>query len=173
MKKLMNTKQPFIGLKHFMVCIVSSLLLNACATPMSKKPPMNAPSDDASIKLAEAATSISHSMMQMARVEKVILPKETNNIVNIPSSYQLQTRASVDWNGPLEEVLERIAYASHYRLRTLGTPPSVPILVNLNIKDQSLAEILRNVDYQAGNKAMIHVYPDNQVIELRYAKFYS
>ena len=44
-------------------------------------------------------------------------------------------------------------------------------MVNLNIKDQSLAEILRNIDYQAGNKAMIHVYPDNQVIELRYAKF--
>jgi defect-in-organelle-trafficking protein DotD len=168
----MNIQQPYIHKKRWMLFICSSLLLSGCAaTPMMKKPPMNAPSDDASIKIAEAATSISHSMMAMARVEKVILPKETNNIVNIPSSYQLQTRATVDWNGPVEEVLERIAYASHFRLRTLGTPPSVPILVNLNIKDQSLAEILRNVDYQAGNKAMIHVYPDNQVIELRYAKF--
>ncbi len=168
----MNIKQPSIQKKRWKLFIFSSLLLNGCAaTPMMKKPPMNAPSDDASIKIAEAATSISHSMMAMARVEKVILPKETNNIVNIPSSYQLQTRATVDWNGPVEEVLDRIAYASHFRLRTLGTPPSVPILVNLNIKDQSLAEILRNIDYQAGNKAMIHVYPDNQVIELRYAKF--
>ena len=146
----------------------------ACSAPMmAKKPPINAPSDDASIKLAEAAVSVSDSMMQMARVEKVLMPPEADNIINIPNTYNLQTRARIDWDGPIEDLLERIAHAAHYRMRVLGKSPPLPILINLNSKDQSLAEILRDIDYQAGNKATIHVYPTNQVIELRYAKFYS
>jgi defect-in-organelle-trafficking protein DotD len=150
------------------------IFLGGCRTPvMMKKPPINAPSDDASIKLAEAAYSISNSMMQMARVEKVLMPPETDNIVNIPNSYNLQTRARIDWDGPIEDLLERISTAAHYRMRVLGKSPPIPILINLNTKDESLAEILRDIDYQAGNKATIHVYPSNQVIELRYAKFYS
>ncbi len=148
-------------------------LLYACTTPMQKRPPINAPSDDASIKLAEAAHSISNSMLEMAKIEKVLLPKDVDNRINIPSSYNLQTRASIDWVGPIEELIKRVAHAAHYRLRILGHPPTVPLLINMNVKDQSLAEILRNIDYQAGNRASIHVYPRNQVIELRYVKFYG
>jgi defect-in-organelle-trafficking protein DotD len=157
------------------IIIISGLvlMLTSCATPIAKKPPVNAPSDDASIKLAEAAGSISDSMIEMAKIEKVLLPKAQDNVVNIPSSYNLQTRANIDWVGPVEELTKRIANAAHYRLRVLGYAPTVPILINMSIKDQSLAEILRNIDYQLGNRGNIHVYPQNQVIELRYVKFYS
>lgn len=137
------------------------------------KPPINDPSDDATIKLAEAASSISDSMLEMAKVEKVIYPSHKDNSLTIPNAYNLQAKASVDWSGPIEELTERIAEAGHFRLRVLGRAPSVPVLVNLNIKDQSLAEILRNIDYQAGKKAYVHVYPNSQVVELRYAKIYS
>lgn len=168
-----------IKLKHNRIfnsatlAITCSLICASCASPIYKKPPINAPSDDASIKLAEAASSISESMMQMARVEKVLLPNEANNTINIPSSYNLQTRASIDWDGPIEDLVTRIANAAHYRFRILGKAPAIPILINLNTKDDSLAETLRNIDYQASNRAYIHVYPKNQVIELRYAKFYN
>lgn len=160
------------ALKSILVVSLTSLLF-ACAAPMQKRPPINAPSDDASIKLAEAAHSISNSMLEMAKIEKVLLPKDVDNRINIPSSYNLQTRASIDWVGPIEELLKRVSHAAHYRLRILGHPPTVPILINMNVKDQSLAEILRNIDYQAGNRASIHVYPHTQVIELRYVKFYG
>ena len=68
---------------------------------------------------------------------------------------------------------ERIAKAAHYRIRILGKSPAIPVLISLTVKDQSLAEILRDIDYQAGIKAFIHVYPNSQVVELRYAKIYS
>lgn len=150
-----------------------STLLAGCAATTYKKPPTNAPSDDASIKLAEAANSVSDSMMQMARIEKVITPPSKDNTMTIPNAYNLQTRASVDWSGPIAELTGRIATAAHYRLRVLGHAPTVPILISLDLKDHSLAEILRNIDYQAGKKAFIHVYPNSQVIELRYANIYS
>jgi defect-in-organelle-trafficking protein DotD len=85
----------------------------------------------------------------------------------------LQTRASVDWSGPMAEVTEQIALAAHYCLRIIGRSPAIPVIISLNVKDQSLAEILRNIDYQAGKKANIRVYPNTQVVELRYAQFYS
>ncbi|MFA5960458.1 MAG: type IVB secretion system lipoprotein DotD [Tatlockia sp.] len=148
-------------------------VLSMGCTKIFRKPPVNEPSDDATIKLAEAATSVSDSVLEMARVEKVITPPSKDNVLTIPNAYNLQTRASVDWSGPVEELTFRIAKAAHYRLRVLGKTPSIPVLISLTIRDESLAEILRNIDYQAGKKAFIHVYPNSQVVELRYAKIYS
>lgn len=134
------------------------------------KPPHNAPSDDASIKLAEAASSVSDSMLDMARVEKVIYHSGKDNTLRIPNAYNLQAKASVDWSGPIEEVTRKIARAAHYRLRVLGKEPAIPVLISLDNRDNSLAEILRNIDYLAGKKAFLYVYPNSQVVELRYAK---
>ena len=162
-----------MNIKLIVLFITSALLVGCGSTGTFKKPPHNDPSDDASIKLAEAANSVSDSMMQMARVEKVILPHNKDHTLTIPNAYNLQTRASVDWSGPIAELTARIAKAAHFRLRILGKEPAVPVLISLDVKDESLAEILRNIDYQAGKNAYIHVYPNSEVVELRYAKTYS
>lgn len=146
--------------------------LGGCRTPYMK-PPINRPSDDASIKLAEAASSLSDSMLEIARIEKVIIPQNKDNTLTIPDAYELQTRASVDWSGPIREVTAQIAKSAHFRLRILGKEPSIPILISLSLRDESLAEILRDIDYQAGKKASIYVYPKSRVVELRYAKVYA
>ncbi|KTD52748.1 DotD [Legionella quateirensis] len=151
--------------------IVSAMLVGCTGT--FRKPPVNNPSDDATIKLAEAAVSVSDSMLEMARIEKVILPPSKDNTLTIPNAYNMQARASVDWSGPIEELTARIAKAAHFKLRVLGQVPAVPVLISLSLKDVSLAELLRDIDYQAGKKANIHVYPNSQVVELRYAKIYS
>lgn len=151
--------------------IVSAMLVGCAGT--FRKPPVNNPSDDATIKLAEAAVSVSDSMLEMARIEKVIIPPGIDNTLTIPNAYNLQARASVDWSGPIEELTARITKAAHFKLRILGQPPAVPVLISLSVKDISLAELLRDIDYQAGKKANIHVYPNSQVVELRYAKIYS
>ncbi|KTC96532.1 lipoprotein DotD [Legionella geestiana] len=159
--------------KRFILFVAVAALLAGCATTTFKKPPVNAPADDASIKIAEAANSVSESMYAMARVEKVITPPAHDNTLSIPNAYDLQARASVDWAGPVQEVTERVAKAAHFRLRVLGREPAIPVLVSITAEDKSLAEILRDIDYQAGSKASIHVYPNSQVVELRYAKIYS
>jgi defect-in-organelle-trafficking protein DotD len=157
-----------------LLLFVSTLVIAGCSGgAIFKKPPVNNPTDDATIRLAEAASSISDSMLEMAKVEKVVTPRHRNNHLTIPSTYNLQTRASIDWSGPIEELTKRIAHAAHYRLHVFGKEPAVPVLISLTAKDESLVEILRDIDYQAGKKATIHVYPNHQVVELRYAKIYS
>jgi defect-in-organelle-trafficking protein DotD len=157
--------------KLVIMCVIVALL-TSCGGSF-RKPPVNNPSDDATIKLAEAAVSVSDSMLEMTRIEKEVIPPQADNILTIPNAYNLQARASVDWSGPIEELVARITKAAHFRLQVLGKSPSIPVLISVSIKDQSLAEILRDIDYQAGRKAFIHVYPNRQVVELRYAKFYA
>jgi len=157
---------------RILLMITLSTILAACSS-VFKKPPYNAPSNDATIKLAEAAVSVSNSMLEMARVEKVVTPPRVNNIQTIPSTRGLLEHASVDWSGPIGELTERLAKAADLKLHVLGHPPAIPVLVSLDQADRSIAELLRDIDYQAGNKASIHVYPNSQVIELRYAKTYS
>lgn len=152
---------------------VSTIILSACSTVTYKRPPINNPSDDASIKLAEAANSVSDSMMQMAKTEKILTPPQTDNALNIPYTNNLNAHASVDWSGPIGELTQRVAEAANYKLRVIGNEPAIPVLVNVNLKDYSLGDILRNIDYQAANKASIHVYPHSKVVELRYANLYS
>ncbi len=156
-----------------LLTLVLSLCVIGCMPPLYKKPPYNDPSDDATIKLAEAANSVSDSMMSMAKTEKILSIPNSDNTLTIPNGSGLETHASVDWSGPIEELTGKIASAAHYRLRILGQAPAIPVLISVNLKDSSLGDILRNIDYQAGNKASIHVYPKNQVVELRYANLYS
>ncbi len=153
--------------------VMLSCILLGCSPASYKKPPMNYPSDDANIKLAEAAASVSRSMLEVAKIEKTVMPPLKSKLINIPDTPNLATRASVDWNGPIAELVGRIAKASGYKLRILGNEPPIPLLINLYAKDESLATLLRNIDYQAGIRATIHVYPKTQVVELRYVKIYS
>lgn len=151
--------------------IVSMLLLAGCTSQtILKKPPTNAPADDAGIKLAEAAGSVSSSLLELARIEKATKPMANEKkLINV-TSYNLEARASVDWSGPVEELINRLAKASFYKLRVLGTPPAIPVLVSVTSYDKTLATILRNIDYQIGSKADLRVYPRRKLIELRYAK---
>ena len=159
--------------KKLTMLFILTILFVGCTSATYKKPPANAPSDDASIKLAEAANSVSDSMLEMARIEKVVTPPGNDNTLTIPNAYNLQARASVDWSGPIGELTARIAKAANFKMRVLGQPPAIPILISLDLKDRTLAEILRNIDYQAGKKAYLHVYPNSQIVELRYVNTYS
>jgi defect-in-organelle-trafficking protein DotD len=158
----------------FIMLLISIVNLTACSGGMHKVP-VNDPSDDATIKLAEAANSINDQMVEMAKIEKALTPPNRDNTLTIPNASGLQRKVTVDWSGPIEELTHKIARASRYRLRILGQEPAIPILVTVSSRDnpQSLADILRNIDYQAGNKASIHVYPNQKIIELRYANLYS
>lgn len=82
----------------------------------------------------------------------------------------MQGIASIDWSGPIGALVEHIAKAGNYKYRTLGTEPTIPVIITLNSKDKSLALILRDVHYQANGKAQIRVYKKKKVIELRYAR---
>lgn len=148
-------------------------LLTGCSTTQdlssSVTPSINAKSDDAAIQIAEAANSVSQSLNELKTLEKASNPPIKP--LPYPAASGLENIiASVDWSGPIEPLMQRIAKLANYKLEVIGRRPSIPILVTISVQNTPLAYIIRNADLQAGVKANIAVYPGIHIIELQYAK---
>lgn len=123
---------------------------------------------EAEVTIAEAAVSVSKSLSQLAEVERAVHPNATlptpPNAVRIGMANQ----ASVDWSGPVEALLRKVAKASHYDLKVLGVQPAIPIIVSITAQNTPLADILRDISFQADKQATVALYPKRHIIELRY-----
>lgn len=126
--------------------------------------------DDAEVKLVEAATSVSKSLDDLANIERAMYPYLRLPQPENPAAIGMQQLASVDWNGPAEPLLAKIAQATHYRLRIIGQKPAAPVLVSVTHKNEPMADILRDVTYQSMKRANIVLYPGSHVIEMRYIR---
>jgi defect-in-organelle-trafficking protein DotD len=159
-------------MKKITVALFVSLLLG-CASqnlPNSITPTINTGSDDASIKLAEAARSVSQSLNELKELEKASNPPITKPLPYPSSSGLEKITASVDWSGPIEPLLQRIAKLAQFHLEIIGKRPAIPVLVTISSENIPLSYIIRNANLQAGQKASVVVYPGIKTIELRYAK---
>lgn len=146
---------------------LAALLLSSCADNMALK--QQASSDPASVSLAHAATSVSHTLVNLAEIEQAASPAPSLREPADPASYGMAEQVSIDWTGPVEPLVQRIAQAANYKLRVLGTAPPIPVMVSVNARQESLGIILRNIGYQCGKRAHVVIFPNIKVIELRYA----
>lgn len=159
-------------LKHTLASFLLLLLMGCSSasnsTLVSPQPTM----DDASVKLAEAASSVNSTLIELARIEAASTPTYRKNLTN-PELPGMTDLVSVDWSGPIGQLVEKLAIASGYKVRVLGSPPAIPVFVSVTATNVPLGSVLRDLDFQAGKKAHIIAYPNpdprRRVIELRYA----
>lgn len=145
------------------------IFLAGCAEPVPPKPDTSVNSDDAAqVKLAEAAVSVSNSLTELAQMEKAIHPAAPVPTPPDPNSIGMGQLASVNWTGPIEPLIRKIAGATHYRVRVLGKSPAIPAIVSINAHNIPLADILRDASFQAAKKVDVVLYPRRRIIELRY-----
>lgn len=149
------------------ISLALGILLAGCASTHTQTSPAD---DDATVKLAEAASSISQSLSDLKGMEKATMPPINNKNLPYPTSYDMGQPISVDWSGPIEPLLQRIAWMNNYHLRVIGSRPAIPVLVTISAKNTPLGYVIRDANFQAGTKASVNVYPGIQVIELRYGK---
>jgi defect-in-organelle-trafficking protein DotD len=146
-------------------CLKHTAATRHTSTAMATAPEMALSPE---IKLTEAATSVTHSLHQLAEIEEASKPAQPHLPPPDPASYGMEGLASIDWNGPIEPLVTQVATASHYRLRVLGNEPAIPIIVSLSKKNVPLADVLRDAGLQAGSRAEVIVFPSSKTIELRY-----
>ena len=126
--------------------------------------------DNAQIQLAEAATSVSKDLNQLAAIEKAKMPKSSLQSPPSPASIGMAQLASTDWTGPIEQLMQKIAKASNYRLQIIGRKPAIPVIVSVSAENEPLATILRDTSFQAAKKVDVVVYPRRRIIEMRYLR---
>jgi len=146
--------------------IIMLVLLAGCRPPPPPRVPMR---DPALAKLAEAATSIDHSLVQLAKIEQAASPPLRIAPPPDPKMYGMAHKASIDWTGPIESLVEEIGKATSYHVKVLGHRPAIPIIVAIQVKNVPLGDVLRDAGYQCGTAADIVVFPSIHLIELRYS----
>lgn len=119
-------------------------------------------------QLAEAATAVGQSLQELSAVQMTVHPPQKLRKPFDPQAIGMDKLASINWTGPVQPILKQIARSTHYQLTVVGRKPVIPVLVSLNIRNQPIATILRNITYQIVLKANIAVYPNRRIIELRY-----
>lgn len=130
--------------------------------------PVNTTDRKAQAMLAETAQSVNKSMQELSAIQIATHPDVKIQAPQNAAAIDMAQQTSLDWTGPVNPLLDKIAKASGYHVRVLGTEPAIPVIVSINANDEPLANILRDTTYQVAHKARIKLYPKTKVIELRY-----
>lgn len=142
-------------------------VLSACAPPKRNAQVVASP-DKVSLMLAEAADKASNSLETLAAIEQAKAPGvSVEPIHNAPE--ELQRAMTLSWVGPPEQVLRKLADRASYNFIALGNRPPVPLVVNVDVQNQPVIEILRDIGLQLGVRADVRVDSTRQMIELHYA----
>lgn len=175
--QLVSMSHPFIAvkppeimdMKRLFVLGVTSLLIAGCGSTVSKNTDA-VDNQNANITLAQASSTISDSLTASEEIQRATTSPLSMKSLPNADAYNMDALASIDWSGPIGPIVEKIAQASQYQLRVLGNVPAIPVLISIHQKNTPLGYILRDIDYQAGTKANVVVFPDTRIIELRYGR---
>lgn len=119
-------------------------------------------------QLVNSAKSIEKSLATLAASQEMHNIPVLNTAPLITPEGGMGYTADIDWTGPIEPLLKKIAAMTNYNLKVLGSPSPIPIIVSITQNKAIIADILKNAALQAGKRANIVVFPANRIIELRY-----
>jgi hypothetical protein len=123
---------------------------------------------DSNDKLAEAAASVSQSLAELAQIQRSV--HEIKQFKSDPNLMRVKAgKVSIDWTGPVEALLGKIAHSTNLHYRTIGDKPPLPIIVSVTANDTYVSDLIRDVAYKIQAQAVITLSKDN-VLELRYFK---
>lgn len=162
---------PFTQRRHSMritfFALALTVGLSGCALPQRNAQVVTSP-DKVSLMMAEAADRASNSLQTLAAIEQSRAPGvAVQPIEGAPD--ELRRAVTVTWVGPPEQILREMADRTSYSFVTLGSRPPVPLVINVNVRNQPVVEVLRDIGLQLGSRADVKVDPDQKMIELHYA----
>ena len=141
--------------------------------PLLKSVVIIAPDHDTSSKtaeeqLAEAAASVSHAIQELAAIERANAEKPAVMASIEPITDKMSEVASVDYQGPVEPLLRRIAKVSDLSFKTLGHNSQTDIMVSLYSRKVPITELLRDISFQIQKQATLVLNPKTTSLELHY-----
>ncbi|MGX9960635.1 DotD/TraH family lipoprotein [Xanthomonas euvesicatoria] len=145
------------------ITLLVALALGGCASTPKPTP------DPAELALKRSAAEVSRSITDLAEVEQYDrfrrMPAQPRVYDQVQDMEQV---VSMEWDGPIETVVRRLAAESGYTAKVIGRAPVIPVLVRLTGSPATVSDHLRNVGYQAGARADVTIYTDRKIVELSY-----
>ncbi len=142
--------------------------LSACQPVVKRDPQVVTSPDKISLMMAEAADKASNALETLAAVEQAKSPGvAVEPIHNAPE--ELERAMTVNWVGPPDQISKMMADRAGYDFLTVGSRPPVPLVVNIDARNERVIDILRDIGLQLGVRADIKVDSVRKIIELHYA----
>jgi hypothetical protein len=156
-------------MQYFWLCTILLSTLGACnARGISDT------QDDLAFErkeLLKVAYTLEKSLNELRRLEKAKAVQSglmDTKLKQLPQSGAMETKVTMDWEGPLEPLLEAIAEKYHYKPDIMGKKPVLPIWVVISTKGKTLGNVIQDIDLQVRAQADISINDAARTIELRY-----
>lgn len=161
----------FVGRKGLAALLATSMALSACAADTQGDRIDPIPEIDG--KIAEAVAESANANRAIAEVEvATAAPKRAGPGSSVPAGVVLPPEAvqpvTIDWNGPIELLLEEMAKRAGYSFRMTGNKPANPFMVSISAHEEPLFGIVRRAGAMAHGYADIGFNPSTRIIEIRY-----
>ncbi len=149
---------------------LGSCLLSGCASHTVKQDDVNSQLVNFQESLAQAARTTSSALDQLSVIDKAQYSNDTGMPLAHVHAQSLAQPTALQWYGPVEPVLAKIAKQVSYQFQVYGKAPSIPLLVDVDTKKHPISAIavLRNLDVQLGDNASLMVLTKTKIISLRY-----
>ena len=140
------------------------LMLVGCAPEL---PPIDEP-DPVEVEIAGAMAATARANAAVAELEKNLAGLQTVSNATVVSNPAESEALRIDWNGPLEPLLDSVARLAGYSVVIAGTPPVNPVTVAVTKFSGTPAEVIQAVDRAAFGFARITSDRESREITLEY-----
>jgi hypothetical protein len=159
--------QSVINLKS--IGLLAVLCLVGCESDSLLIQPVATEPDLVGVRIAQAAEKASDALTSISAIEqqKSAVSPPQEDFSGAPP--QLLQPITIRWTGPMDQISRTLASKAGLGFRTKGTVPPVPVTVSIDVYQQPLIHVLRDVGLQAGQRADLNVDAMSGVVEIRYA----
>lgn len=151
--------------------VLVTLCLGACSSTekfSNDEPQIVAAPDTVTALLAHAADKASNALETLAAVEAARTPPAGVAPVG-EAPPELRRAMTVNWIGPVEPLVKKLADRAGYEFLVIGAVPVTEIVVSVDVENQTVIDVLRDVGLQLGVRADIKVDSEKHLIEIHYA----
>jgi defect-in-organelle-trafficking protein DotD len=145
------------------------VLLTACDQPANSVTPVATEPDIVTAKLEQAADKASRALDGIAGIEQQRSPASPPIEDYSGAPPNLTQPITIRWTGPIDQISRTLAERAGLRFRIKGAQPPVPLTVTVDVYQQPLIHVLRDIGLQAGQRADLAVDAQGGVVEIRYA----
>jgi len=148
--------------------LLSGVLIAGCSQFSPVVKPVATEPDLIGERVARAAETAARALNDIAGIEQQRTPlKQVPDYVDAPTNFTQPI--TVKWSGPIEQITQTLAVKAGASFSTKGRVSGVPLLVNVDVYQQPLIQVLRDIGLQAGQRADLSVDSQRSVVEIRYA----
>ena len=140
------------------------LMLTGCAP---EPPPIDEP-DPIELEIAGAMAATARANAAVAELEKNLAGLKTVSKATMDSNPAESEILLIDWNGPLEPLLDSVARLAGHSVVIEGTPPVNPVTVAVTKFSGIPAEVIQAVDRAAFGFARVTSDRESREITIEY-----